>query len=72
MENLRKLFTLLLIATVIAFVLTACSDTSDRTLVEPQGEDQSIDESPADEHPTDEHPTDEHPTGEHPTGEHPE
>ena len=62
MDYLKRLFVLVLIATVVSLGGIGCQGTSES----PPGE------QPAEDHPSDEHPSSEHPSEEHPTSEHPE
>ena len=61
-EFLKKLFLMLLIASVFAFGLVGCGGSSG-----PESTDTPSVDEPSGDQPADEHPSGEHPSGEHPT-----
>lgn len=66
-DSLRKLLLLVLIVSVCAFGLVACSGSDQPESTDTPSLDQPSGDTPADEYPSGEHPSGEHPTGEHPT-----
>ena len=66
MNNLKKLFVLVLVVAVASLGMIACSNKSEPTSDDHPSVEQSSDEHPSGEHPSGEQSSDEHPSSEHP------